>query len=215
MSAWRIVLADDHQIVRAGLRLVLENELPCRVVAEAATGDEAVAYTQQQQPDVLVTDLVMPGQSGLEVIRQVHQLVPRTRIVVFSMYADDRYVREALQSGALAYVLKESMANELVAAVRDVIAGQRYLSQALARRVIEAYAQPTALDPYDTLTRRERAVLTLVAMGLTSGAIAEQLGISARTVDGHRTNVLRKLGLRSLADLVRYAVQRGLLPPEG
>ena len=215
MSAWRIVLADDHQIVRAGLRLVLENELPCRVVAEAATGDEAVAYTQQQQPDVLVTDLVMPGQSGLEVIRQVHQLVPRTRIVVFSMYADDRYVREALQSGALAYVLKESMADELVAAVRDVIAGQRYLSQALARRVIEAYAQPTALDPYDTLTRRERAVLTLVAMGLTSGAIAEQLGISARTVDGHRTNVLRKLGLRSLADLVRYAVQRGLLPPEG
>ncbi|MEI6179336.1 MAG: response regulator transcription factor, partial [Chloroflexales bacterium] len=196
MNAWRIVLADDHQMVRAGLRLVLENELPCRVVAEAATGDEAVAYTQQQQPDVLVTDLVMPGQSGLEVIRQVHQLVPRTRIVVFSMYADERYVREALQSGALAYVLKESMANELVTAVRDVIAGQRYLSQALARRVIEAYAQPTALDPYDTLTRRERAVLTLVAMGLTSGAIAAQLGISARTVDGHRTNVLRKLGLR-------------------
>jgi len=214
MNAWRIVLADDHQMVRAGLRLVLENELPCRVVAEAATGDEAVAYTQQQQPDVLVTDLVMPGQSGLEVIRQVHQLVPRTRIVVFSMYADERYVREALQSGALAYVLKESMANELVTAVRDVIAGQRYLSQALARRVIEAYAQPTALDPYDTLTRRERAVLTLVAMGLTSGAIAAQLGISARTVDGHRTNVLRKLGLRSLADLVRYAVQRDLLPPE-
>ncbi len=214
MSAWRIVLADDHQIVRAGLRLVLENELPCRVVAEAATGDEAVAYTQQQQPDVLVTDLVMPGQSGLEVIRQVHHLVPHTRIVVFSMYADERYVREALQSGALAYVLKESMADELVTAVRDVIAGQRYLSQALARRVIEAYAQPTALDPYDTLTRRERAVLTLVAMGLTSGAIAEQLGISARTVDGHRTNVLRKLGLRSLAELVRYAVQRGLLPPE-
>lgn len=215
MSAWRVVLVDDHQVVRAGLRTVLERELPCEVVGEAATGGEAINLVRQLQPDVLVTDMVMPGMSGLEVVRQVHQIAPAVRIVVFSMHADESYVREALRAGASAYVLKESLAGELAVAIRHAVEGKRYVSPILSARILEAYAQPptqSGFDPYDLLSEREREVLVLSAQGLTSGEIGERLVISPRTVESHRANLMRKLGLRTIADLVRYAVRRGLIP---
>jgi DNA-binding NarL/FixJ family response regulator len=210
----RILIADDHQMVRLGLRAMLETEPRCEVVGEASTGDAAVALAAQLRPDVLVTDMVMPGLAGLDVIRQARQAAPGLAVLVYSMHAEERYVREALRAGATAYVLKESPADELVEAVRHAAAGQRYLSAALSQRAIDAYARPDdrPFDPYETLTEREREVLTLAARGLTSGEIAEQLKIGARTVDSHRMSLMRKLGLRSLADLVRFAVRRGIVP---
>lgn len=214
MSRWRIVLADDHAMVRTGLRTVLEQQFACTVVGEATTGSEAVRLVRQLQPDVLVTDMVMPGLSGLEVVRQVAALTPTPRVIVFSMHSHDSYVREALRAGASAYVLKESLADELLTAIQQVMAGHRYVSPALTERLFDAYApaeMPTRDDPYQLLNAREREVLLLTVQGRTNGAIAEQLGLSLRTVEYHRANLMRKLDLRTLPDLVRYAIRRGLI----
>ncbi|MEI7769439.1 MAG: response regulator transcription factor [Chloroflexales bacterium] len=214
MSVWRIVLADDHQVVRTGVRTMLETALPCQVVAEASAGDEAIALAQQVQPDLMVSDIVMPKVSGLEVVRQVRQIAPNTRIVIFSMHADESYLREALRLGATAYVLKESPGSELVASVQQAMAGRRFVSAALSDQIITSYAQPNTgvtFDPYDLLTDREHEVFTLAAQGLTSNEIAERLVVSVRTIDSHRTNMMRKLGLRTVADLVRYAIRRGVI----
>ncbi|NTW01922.1 MAG: response regulator transcription factor [Oscillochloris sp.] len=214
MSRWQIVLADDHEMIRTGLRTVLEQQLPCNVVGEATTGAEAISMVRQIQPTVLVTDMVMPGISGLEVIRQAQQESPTTRIVVFSMYADESYVREALRAGAIGYVLKESMATELVTAIEYAVQNRRFVSPVLSDRILQAYAQPTTqatFDPYEQLTEREREVLVLTAQGQTSAEIAKQLVLSPRTVESHRAHLMRKLGLRTVADLVRYAVRRGLI----
>lgn len=213
----RILLADDHQVVRAGLRTLLEAQPQWQVVGEAATGTETVELVRRLQPDLLVTDMVMPGPGGLEVIRQAREALPSLRVVVFSMHAEEGYVREALRVGATAYVLKESPADEIYEAVGQAIQGRRYLSPSLSQRAIDAYARPEqrSFDPYETLTEREREVLAMAARGLTSLEIADQLKISARTVDSYRSSLMRKLGLRTLADLVRYAVRRGIVPLEG
>jgi DNA-binding NarL/FixJ family response regulator len=217
MSALTIVLADDHHVVRQGLRTMLETELSCSVVGEAADGQEAVELVARLQPTVLVLDMVLPSMNGLEVIRRVCQVAPQTRIVVLSMHADEAYVREALRVGATAYVLKESKAAEFVHAVCEAAAGRRYLSSALSERAIEAYIAQTAdatLDLYETLTNRERDVLALAAKGHTTAEIAAQLSISARTVEAYRASMLRKLGLHSQTDLIRYALRRGIIPLE-
>jgi two-component system response regulator NreC len=213
-----IVLADDHPIVRRGLRTLLEAETDFQVVGEAGDGIEAVRLTERLKPDVVVVDLMMPGMTGLEVTRQVASRVPRTQIIVLSMYDSDAYVREAVRGGAGGYVLKEASPSDLVSAVRAVAGGQRYLSPTLSQRAVEAYverAQAAGPTPHETLSNREREVLKLAAEGHTSPEIAERLNLSPRTVETHRASLLRKLGLRGQTDLIRYAIRQGILPLEG
>jgi len=217
MSMTTIVLADDHHIVRQGLRSLLEAEADLSVVGETGDGLEAAQLVERLRPDVLVLDLMMPGLNGLEVTRRVSQRSPQTRIVILSMHANEAHVLEALRVGAAGYVLKESTAAELVRAVREAAAGRRYLSPPLSERAIEAYmqkAESAALDSYETLTAREREVLHLVAEGHTNTEIAERLFISRRTVETHRANLMRKLDLRTQTDLISYALRRGILPME-
>ncbi len=212
-----ILLADDHPVVRQGLRALLEGEPDFRIVDEAGDGLEASQLAERLQPDMLVLDLMMPGLNGLEVTRQVSQRSPRTRVVILSMHANEAYVLEALRNGATGYVLKDSSAADLVQAVREVTAGRRYLSPPLSERAIEAYTQKAkaaVLDLYETLTAREREVLHLAAEGHTSREIADRLHISPRTVEVHRANMMHKLGLRTQTDLIRYALRRGILPME-
>jgi DNA-binding NarL/FixJ family response regulator len=218
MNAVKIVLAEDHQIVRQGFRALLEAEPDFCVIGEATDGVEAVQLAERLQPDVMVVDLMMPGLSGLEVTARVGQLSPRTRVVILSAFDSEAYVVEALRNGAAGYVLKKSSATDLAHALREAVAGRRYLSPPLSERAIEAYVQyvqkvkSAALDPYETLTPRERETFHLVAEGHTSVEIANQLCISPRTVEAHRANMMRKLGLRTQTDLVRYAMRRGIIP---
>jgi len=216
MSQTTVVLADDHPVVRQGLHALLETQSDFIVVGEAADGLEAVRLVERLKPNVLVLDLMMPGLNGLEVTRQVCQRTPQTCVVIVSMYSNEAYVLEALRNGATGYVLKDTETSELVQAVREVAAGRRYLSPPLSERAIEAYvkkAHAAPLDLYETLTTREREVLHLSAEGCTNGEIGTRLGISPRTAETHRANLLRKLGLHSQTELVRYALQRGILPP--
>lgn len=217
MTGMTIVLADDHPIVRQGLRTLLEAEPDLTIVGEAADGLETVELAARLRPQVLILDLMLPGLSGLEVTRQVHQRSPQTRVVILSMHANEAYVLEALRNGAAAYVLKEAGAAELLQAVREVTAGRRYLSPPLSERAIEAYVEKAAaipLDQSETLTTREREVLHLAAEGHSNPEIAARLGISPRTAETHRANLMRKLGLRSQTELIRYAMRRGIIPSE-
>lgn len=212
-----ILLADDHHIVRQGLRALLEAEPDFHVLGEAADGLEAVQLVERLQPDVLLVDVMMPGLGGLEATRQVRERFPKTQVVVLSMHSNEAYVLQALRNGALGYVLKDSNAADLIKAVREAGAGQRYLSPPLSDYIIDAYVNKvheTVLDIYETLTNREREVLHLAAEGHTNADIAVRLSISPRTVEIHRTNMMRKLGLHSQHDLIRYALRRGILPPD-
>jgi DNA-binding NarL/FixJ family response regulator len=213
----RVVLADDHRVVREGLRKILEAEPNLEVIGEAGDGLEVVALVERVRPDVLVVDVRMPGLSGLEVTRQVRDRSPETQVVVLSMYADEAYVLEALRNGALGYVLKESTGSDLVQAVRDAMSGRYYLSPPLSDRAIEFYIrmrEPAGAGGYERLTPREREVLHLAVQGLMRGEIASRLSISPRTVETHRANLKRKLGLSSQVDLIRYALRRGIIPME-
>lgn len=213
-----IILADDHQVVRQGLRTLLDSEKDLEVVGEAGDGLEAVQMVEKLQPNVLVLDLMMGGINGLEVTRQITKRIPGTNVIIFSIYGNEAYVLEALRAGAKAYVLKESDLSELVRAIREVSAGRHYLGPPLSELAIEAYLRKTETtkpDPYDTLTTREREVLHLAAHGLTNAEIASRLFISRRTVEIHRANMMRKLGLRTQhMQLVHYAIQRGILPSD-
>ena len=215
MAATTIVLADDHHVVRQGLRALIEAQPDLAVVGEAADGLEVPGLVERLAPDVLVVDIVLPGLGGLEVTRRVRHRAPRTRVVVLSMYATEAYVIEALRHGASAYVVKDASATELLRAVRAAAAGERYLSPPLSEKTIEAYlerAKTRPLDLYDTLTTREREVLHLAAEGHGNPQIAARLDIGVRTVETHRANLMRKLALHSQTDLVRFALARGLLP---
>ncbi len=217
MTMPRLVLADDHQIVRQGLRALLAAEPDLEVVGEAADGLAVVSLVERLRPDVLIVDLMMPGLSGLEVTRQVRQRSPHTQVIILSMHASEAYVFEALRNGAAAYVLKDVSTADLVHAVHEVMAGRHYLSPPLSERAIMAYiqqAQAAAPDPYESLTTREREVLHLAAQGCSNPEIATRLGISARTVENHRANVMHKLRLQTQTDLIRYALRRGIIPME-
>jgi two-component system response regulator NreC len=210
-----VALVDDHEIVRTGLRALLAEQPDLDVVGECGDGLEALHLVERLQPDILVLDLRIGGMDGLEVTRQVAKRSPRTSIVVLSMYGNESYVVEALQAGAKAYVLKDSTTDDLIHAVREAAAGRRYLGSLISDKAIAAYlerARSDRPDPYDTLTPREREVLHLAAQGSSNAQIAERLCISRRTVEVHRSSVMHKLGLRSNVDLVRYAVDRGILP---
>jgi two-component system response regulator NreC len=205
----RIVIADDHAVVRRGLRLLLDAEEGFEVVAEAGDVDDALRYTRAHRPDVLVLDLNMPGtQTSLEAIPALAETTPEARIVVLTMQEDPEFARTALAGGAAGYVLKESADHELVAAVRAAAAGGTYLNPRLGAQLAAA---PVRDEPPDDLTEREVAVLRLIALGHTNVEIGQQLFLSVRTVETHRAHIQQKLRRSSRAELVRYAIDRGLL----
>jgi DNA-binding NarL/FixJ family response regulator len=210
-----VLLADDHPIVRQGLRHLLEAEPDLKVVGEASDGLQAVELTEKFRPNVLIVDMMMPDLNGLEVLRQVKDRSPATCCIVLSMQSADVYVVEALKAGALGYVLKETGPSELVNAVQQVIGGRRYLSPRLSERLIDVLlqaAEDLTHDPYETLTNREREVLQMAAEGMTTSAIAKRLSISPRTAELHRGRMMDKLGLNNQTELIRYAIKRGILP---
>jgi two-component system, NarL family, response regulator NreC len=210
-----IFLADDHDIVRRGLQAILAAESDFKVVGQASDGLAAIEKVQALQPDILVLDIMMGGVNGLEVTRQLSKKCPKTGIVILSMHSNEAYVLEALRSGAKAYILKDNATEDLVRAIREVAAGRRYLSAPLSERAIEAYttgAESASSDPYDHLTTREREILQLAAQGWSNAEIAARLYISPRTVETHRANLMHKLGIRSNAELLQFAMIRGLIP---
>jgi DNA-binding NarL/FixJ family response regulator len=216
----RVVVVDDHELVREGVRALLQPEADMEVVGQAGDGLVALELVERLRPDVVVADLMLPGLGGLELTRQIVRRSPGTRVVVLSMHAADPFVLQALDNGASAYVLKDAGIAELLRAIREVTRGRRYLSPPLSDRAVSAYVRRKGAadapdDPYEELTARERQVLHLAADGLGNAVIAGRLGISVRTVETHRARVLRKLALRNQTDLVRWAIHRGIIPLEG
>jgi two-component system response regulator NreC len=210
----RVLVVDDHAVVRSGLRKVLEAEPDLEVVGEAGTAERAIFETISLKPDVVLLDVVMPGKSGIEVIPDVLRHGDGAKVVVLSMQDDSRYVREAFAAGASGYVLKEAADAEVVAAVREVAAGGRYVHPSLGARLVAAEAEERRRDEEDPLSDREREVLRLLALGHTNQEIAKMLYISVRTAETHRAHIMQKLRLQSRAELVRYALQHGLLESE-
>ena len=207
----RVVLVDDHAILRAGLRRVLEAEPDIEVVGEAESADRAVFEALSSKPDVVVMDVVMPGKSGIEGMPAVLQAVPEAKVLVLSMQDDPHYVREAFEVGAAGYVLKEAADTEVVGAVRAVAAGERYVHPTLGARLVAAEAEERKRAEADPLSEREREVLRLLALGHTNQEIAKMLYISVRTAETHRAHIMQKLRLSSRAELVRYALENGLI----
>jgi DNA-binding NarL/FixJ family response regulator len=207
-----IVLAEDHNLVRKGLKSLLAAEAGLSLVGEAADGLQAVELVKKLQPDLLLLDLMIPRLHGLEVIRVVRR-DSRTKVVVVSMHADEPYVMEALKMGAAGYVLKESTPEELVEAIRTVMAGGHYLSPILRNAALTVLLRRTGdtTDPYGSLTPRERVVLRFAAEGNSNAEIAEKLGVSSRTIETHRAHLLKKLGLKSQTDLVRFAIRKEII----
>jgi DNA-binding NarL/FixJ family response regulator len=212
-----ILLADDHTILRQGLSALLEAEPDFFILGEASTGLETLQKVRALDPDILVLDLALPDINGLEITRQVRHSNPHTRIVILSMHSKEAYVLEALNSGASAYVLKGSEARELILAIHQARQGIRYLSPPLSDQSLEAYIQLTRgqeFDPYETLTNRERQILHLAAGGCSNNEIARRLSISPRTVETHRAKVMAKLDLQNQSELVRFAIQHGIITLE-
>jgi two-component system response regulator NreC len=203
-----VVLADDHEIVREGIRMVLESEPDIEVVAEAGTAEEATRYVLGHRPSVLVLDLNMPGGSSLDAIPKVGETAPDTAVIVLTMQSEPAFARQALQAGARGYVVKHSAAKELVEAIRVVLRGETYINPQLGARLA---AEPADPGPPDELTPRELEVLGLLAQGFTNPEIAEQLVLSVRTVETHRANIQRKTGRVTRAELIAYAVEHELV----
>jgi two-component system, NarL family, response regulator NreC len=210
----RVVVVDDHAVVRSGLRRVLEAEDDIEVVAEAGSVRDAVFEARAHRPDVIVMDVVMPGQSGIEGTPLVLHEAPDAKVLVLSMQDDPRYVREAFAAGAKGYVLKEAADTDVVDAVREVSEGRQYLHPALGARLIESDARAQQEAEADPLSEREREVLRLLALGHTNQEIAKMLYISVRTAESHRAHIMQKLRLQTRAELVRYALAHGLLEDE-
>lgn len=207
----RVLVVDDHAVVRSGLRRVLDAEKDIETVGEAPSAERAVFEAIEHKPDVVLLDVVMPGKSGIEGLPAILQAVPETRVLVLSMQDDPRYVREAFEAGASGYVLKEAADTEVVDAVRAVAAGTRYLHPALGARLVSAEAEERRRAEADPLSERERQVLRLLALGHTNQEIAALLYISVRTAETHRAHIMQKLGLSSRAELVRYALDHDLI----
>ena len=207
----RVLVVDDHAVVRSGLRRVLDSEHDIETVGEAASAERAVFEALEHKPDVVLLDVVMPGKSGIEGMPALLQAAPEVKVLVLSMQDDPRYVREAFEAGASGYVLKEAADTEVVGAVRAVAAGERYVHPALGARLVAAEAEERKRVESDPLSEREREVLALLALGHTNQEIAALLYISVRTAETHRAHIMQKLGLASRAELVRYALDHGLI----
>lgn len=214
MSKIKLVLVDDHAVVRSGLRMLLEAQTDMEIVGEAENGREAVTLAETLQPDIILMDIMMPDMNGIEATRLVKDVAPDTAVLALTMYEDDQYFFEMLKAGASGYVPKRAAPDDLVTAIRTVYQGEVFLYPSLAARLVQGYVKQDMPDgslPSDNLTVREREVLILIADGLTNAEIAERLGISVKTVDRHRENLMRKLNLHSRVDLVKYAIKRGLI----
>ena len=215
MSELRVLLGDDHTVLRQGLRRILEDRHDWKVVGEASNGREAVQQSIETTPDVAVLDIGMPLLNGIEATRQITRRAPAVRVLILSMHSDQAYVSQAVQAGARGYLLKESAGSELIAAIAAVAAGKTFFSPPVAQVVFDDYVRGLAArgitDRYDALSEREREVLQLVAEGKSSKEIADVLTISPATVETHRTHVLQKLGLRNTAEVVRFAARRGIV----
>lgn len=209
----RVLVADDHTIVRQGLRNLLQESEDCEVVAEAADGLDAVEQAVATRPDVAVLDLTMPRLSGLEAVRRIHQQLPDTRILVLTVHEEQEYVIPIVQAGAAGYLVKDSAISDLLSAVRALYNGQGYFGPQAARALAELSRNPGEVpsDPYGRLTPREREVFHLVVEGKTTKEVARALGISVKTAENHRSRVLDKLGCHNTAELVSYAAKKGLL----
>ncbi len=206
----RILLVDDHAMVRKGFGLILGGQQDLEIIGEAGNGREALELTEKLQPDVVVMDVAMPELNGIEATRKIMASVPRTRILALSMHKDSVYVREILRAGAKGYLLKDSIDHDLVAAVRAVAKGEGYLSPAVSEAVLSDYRRHVTA-PLDLLTGREREVLQMIASGKTNKEIAGELKLSVYTVDAHRGRIMEKLNLHSTGELVRFAVRNGLI----
>ena len=207
----RVLIVDDHAVVRSGLRLLLEAEEGLDPVGQAGTARDAIFQARSTKPDVILLDVVMPDQTGLDVLPQLLHEHPETKVLVLSMQDDPQYVRQAFASGASGYVLKEAADTEVVAAIREVAAGGRYVHPELGARLIDAETAAARRAEEDPLSEREREVLRLLALGHTNQEISKQLYISVRTAETHRAHIMQKLRLSSRAELVRYALEQGLL----
>lgn len=210
-----IIVADDHGIVREGLRRLLESEPDFEVVGEAADGREVLEAVARSSPAIVVLDITMPRLGGLETLERLRSAHPGTKVVLLSVHGDPPFVRSAIALGADGYVLKNGRAAEIVSAIRAVVNGGSYFSPAVAREIVEQLRtpRPASDDPFSLLSGREREVLHLVATGLSAKEVAVELSVSTKTVEAHRTSLMRKLGVRKATELVRYALRHGLIEP--
>jgi two-component system, NarL family, response regulator NreC len=215
MARIRILLADDHTVVRQGLRKVLEEQPDWEVVAEAGDGREAVRLCEQHKPDIAILDVAMPLLNGIEATRQITRRMPNTRVLVLSMHADEAYVTQILQAGATGYLLKDSADVDLVQAAGEVAKGKSFFSPAIARVMLDDYVRQLAdkgvTDRYESLSEREREIFQLIAEAKTNKEIASLLNVSPSTVETHRAHIMEKLDLHSAAEIVLYAVRRGVI----
>jgi DNA-binding NarL/FixJ family response regulator len=215
MRKLRVLLADDHNLIRAGLRLVISQESDFLVVGEAENGRQAVEKARELKPDVVVMDIGMPDLNGIEACRQIRDGLPDSQVVMLSMHSDEGYVLRALKAGARAYLLKDSAEADLARAIRAAADGKSFFSPAVAKLLLDDYMRKLersgAEDSYELLTPREREILQLVAEGKSSKDVANHLGLSVYTVETHRANILQKLKLKSVAELILYAVRKGII----
>jgi two-component system, NarL family, response regulator NreC len=207
----RVLIVDDHAVIRSGLHMLLDAEPDIEVVGEAGNVRDAVFEARAQKPDVVLMDVVMPGQSGIEGVPLVLKEAPQAKVLVLSMQDDPRYVHEAFAAGAAGYILKEAVDAEVVGAIHQVAAGDHYVHPALGARLVAAEAEAKAREDADPLSDREREVMRLLALGHTNQEIAKMLYISVRTAETHRAHIMQKLRLSTRAELVRYAIDQGLL----
>ncbi len=214
MEKIRILLVDDHTLMRSGIRALLEDEPGLSVIGEAEDGRSAVAQACKLRPDVVIMDIAMPLLNGLEATRQIRQQCPRVRVLILSMHDNEEYIRQVLEAGAMGYILKDAAARELISAIRSVYRGEAVLSPAVTRLVIEDYLRWGGTRPQDEsdgLSPREREVLQLIAEGYTNKQIAEILSISIKTVQAHRNNLMGKLDLHDRGELIKYAIQKKII----
>jgi DNA-binding NarL/FixJ family response regulator len=209
----RTLIADDHGIVRTGIRLLLERQPDLEVVAEAGDGVDALEQALRSRPDLCVLDVGMPRMTGLQATREIRSHLPGTHVLILSMHDDERYLFEALKAGAAGYVLKREADQDLVAALHAVARGEPFLTNNAERTMIRRWMEEGADGPREALTAREEQIVKLIAEAHTNAQIAETLHVSEKTVESHRGNVLRKLGMRDRVELVRYAIRRGLVEP--
>ncbi len=217
MSKIKVLLVEDHTIVRKGLRSLLDAEPEIEVVGEAEDGRQAVERVKQLTPDVVLMDITMPVLNGLEATRQIKKTHPNTRVLILTVHSTEEYIFQILRAGASGYLVKQAAVPELISAIQAVYRGDSYLSPAVSRILVEEYsrtAEATTMDHFDKLTGRERQVLQLVAEGRSSRDIAHLLGISIKTVEAHRAHIMEKLDLHTAADLTRYAIRKGVIQPD-